>query len=481
MNPRTSQMQSKFLNRVLMTLALLASHPLHNKSLNAAQPNKNVVLIVADDLGLQLGAYGDPHKATPRLDKFAQSAVKFTQARCTTASCSASRSVILTGLQNHSNGQFGHQHMPADFHTHQNIQSLPLLLKNDGYRVARAGKLHVQPDSVYPFDTVYGQKLPGGPHNTVGLADSVKPLLEEKSKQPFFLYFCPIDPHRAAKGFGNDHSMPGVDQMQFDPAKITLPKFLPDTPAARSEWADYLQAVNRLDQGVGRLLDLISQTGHDKDTLVIFMSDNGPPFPGAKTSHYEPGVRLPLLIRQPESDFQPGDCNALVTWADIFPTILSFTATPAPDPAKGYLLHGRSVFEWIKNPANPDFIGHVFLSHTFHEIQMYYPMRTVINGQFKLIHNLAWPLEVPSASDLFDSLTWQDVLNRDLPTYGPRSTKQLRHRPEWELYDLQNDPDESKNLATNAAYQATINRLKLQLRKFQEQTKDPWLSKWKYE
>jgi N-sulfoglucosamine sulfohydrolase len=190
-------MQSKFLNRVLMTLALLASHLLHNKSLNAAQPNKNVVLIVADDLGLQLGAYGDPHKATPRLDKFAQSAVKFTQARCTTASCSASRSVILTGLQNHSNGQFGHQHMPADFHTHQNIQSLPLLLKNDGYRVARAGKLHVQPDSVYPFDTVYGQKLPGGAHNTVGLADSVKPLLEEKSKQPFFLYFCPcLDANR---------------------------------------------------------------------------------------------------------------------------------------------------------------------------------------------------------------------------------------------------------------------------------------------
>ena len=94
MNPRTSQMQSEFLIRVLMTLALLACNPLHNKSLNAAQPNKNVVLIVADDLGLQLGAYGDPHKATPRLDKFAQSAVKFTQARCTTASCSASRSQL---------------------------------------------------------------------------------------------------------------------------------------------------------------------------------------------------------------------------------------------------------------------------------------------------------------------------------------------------------------------------------------------------
>ncbi|MFM7130976.1 MAG: sulfatase [bacterium] len=447
----------------------------------AARPDKNVVLIVADDLGLQLGAYGDPHGATPRLDKFAASAVRFTQARCTTSSCSASRSVILTGQQNHANGQFGHQHIPADFHTHATVQSLPAILKKDGYRVARAGKLHVQPESVYPWDAEFGAKIAGGGHNTVALADSVRPLLEEKSKQPFFLYFCPIDPHRAAKGFGNK-PMPGVTQKTYDPAKITLPAFLPDTPAAREEWADYLQAVNRLDQGVGRLLDLIAETGHEKDTLVIFISDNGPPFPGAKTSHYEAGVRLPLLIRQPEKDYQPGTCEALVTWTDILPTVLSFTGSPAPDPASGYLLHGRSVFEWVKNPANPDFVKHVLLSHTFHEIQMYYPMRTITNGRFKLIHNVAWRLEVPSASDLYESKTWQDVLGRKLQTYGPRKTEQLQFRPEWEFYDLQADPNEAKNLIgeQNPAIQQIVDEFKSAMKKMQSTTKDPWLSKWEY-
>lgn len=449
-------------------------------SVHGARPDKNVVLIVADDLGLQLGAYGDKSGATPRLDKFAESAVRFTQARCTTASCSASRSVILTGKQNHANGQFGHQHMPANFHSFEKIQSLPALLKNDGYRVARAGKLHVQPDSVYPFDTVYGQKLPGGGHNTVALADSVRPLLEEKSRQPFFLYFCPIDPHRAARGFGNQ-PMPGVQAKTFDPDKITLPAFLPDTPAARAEWADYLQAVNRLDQGVGRLLDMIDETGHRDDTLVIFTSDNGPPFHGAKCSHYEPGVRMPMLIRQPEKDYQPGDCSALMTHADILPTILSFTGSPAPDPAKGYRLDGRSLFEWVKNPANPDFVQAVFLSHTFHEIQMYYPMRTVTDGRFKLIHNLAWPLEVPSASDLFESATWQDVLNRNLERYGPRSTEAIRHRPEWELYNLQADPEEARNLADDPKHARTLADFKARLKKFQAETADPWLSKWRYE
>lgn len=446
----------------------------------AARPDKNVVLIVADDLGLQLGAYGDKNAATPRLDQFAKSAVRFTQARCTTSSCSASRSVILTGLQNHANGQFGHQHMPADFTTHANVQSLPALLKKDGYRVARAGKLHVQPESVYPWDTVYGQKVPGGPHNTVALADSVKPLLEEKSKQPFFLYFCPIDPHRAAQGFANK-PMPGVVETKFDPAKVVLPPFLPDTAAARADWADYLEAVNRLDQGVGRLLDIIDETGHAKDTLVIFISDNGPPFHGAKCSHYEPGVLMPFLIRQPEKDYQPGVCEALVTFADILPTILSFTGSAAPDPATGYQLHGRSVFEWVKNPANPDFVKSVMLSHTFHEIQMYYPMRSVTNGKFKLIHNLAWPLEVPSASDLYESPTWQDVLNRNIEQFGVRSTKAIRHRPEWEFYDLVADPNETRNLANDPAHKVIFEDFKAQLKEFQTQTKDPWLSKWKYE
>ena len=465
-----------------MAFALLACTQRPPAALHAAQPDKNVVLIVADDLGQQLGSYGDPHRATPRLDQFARSAVRFTQARCTTASCSASRSVILTGQQNHANGQFGHQHMPADFHTHASVQSLPALLKKDGYRVARAGKLHVQPESVYPWDKEFGQKIPGGGHNTVALADSVRPLLEEKSKQPFFLYFCPIDPHRAAQGFGNK-PMPGVKPVPFDPAQIQLPAFLPDTPAARQEWADYLQAINRLDQGVGRLLDLIAETGHDKDTLVIFMSDNGPPFPGAKTSHYEAGVRLPLLIRQPEKDYEPGPCDALVTWADILPTVLSFTGSPAPDPATGYKLHGRSVFEWVKNPANPDFIGHVLLSHTFHEIQMYYPMRTVLDGRYKLIHNLAWPLEAPSASDLYDSLTWQVVLKRNVEQYGPRPTKQLRQRPEWELYDLKNDPHEAKNLAGSSepGVQKILSELKATMKRRQAETNDPWLSKWRYE
>ena len=194
-------------------------------------------------------------------------------------------------------------------------------------------------------------------------------------------------------------------------------------------------------------------------------------------------MRLPLLIRQPEKDYEPGPCDALVTWADILPTVLSFTGSPAPDPATGYKLHGRSVFEWVKNPANPDFIGHVLLSHTFHEIQMYYPMRTVLDGRYKLIHNLAWPLEAPSASDLYDSLTWQDVLKRNVEQYGPRPTKLLRHRPEWELYDLKNDPHEAKNLAgsSDPAIQKIRDELKATMQRRQAETNDPWLSKWRYE
>jgi N-sulfoglucosamine sulfohydrolase len=137
----------------------------------------------------------------------------------------------------------------------------------------------------------------------------------------------------------------------------------------------------------------------------------------------------------------------------------------------------------VKNPANPDFVKHVLLSHTFHEIQMYYPMRTVVSGRFKLIRNVAWRLEVPSASDLHGSKTWQDVLARKLEQYGPRPTRELQFRPEWEFYDLENDPNEAKNLidTKDPIFIQRINELKSAMKQLQAETKDPWLSKWQYE
>ena len=111
----------------------------------------NFVVIFCDDMGYaDIGPFGAKGYKTPNLDRLAADGTVFQHAYCTTASCSASRSVILTGLHNHSNGQYGHQHSYHNFHTRKSVRSLPVLLSAAGYRTASIGKYHVQPEEVQP-------------------------------------------------------------------------------------------------------------------------------------------------------------------------------------------------------------------------------------------------------------------------------------------------------------------------------------------
>jgi N-sulfoglucosamine sulfohydrolase len=435
----------------------------------------NVVLVVADDLGLDLACYGHPDVRTPSLDALAASGTRFQNAFCTTASCSASRSVILTGLHNHANGQYGHQHAEHNFHTRTSVRSLPVLLKQGGYRTCSIGKLHVQPESVYAFEEFANDRIPGGTHNPVAMANRAKEFISADDSRPFFLYFCPTDPHRAGKAFGNERTYPGVERVEYSPASIRVPPFLPDLPAVRADLAEYLQAVSRLDQGVGRLMEVLRETGHEQDTLVIFLSDNGSPFPGAKTNLYEPGMHLPLIVRAPGGT--PGVVSeALVNWTDVVPTILEFAGMRNAEAA----FHGRS-FLGVLNQERPEGWDTVFASHTFHEVTMYYPMRVIRTRQYKLIQNVAWPLEFPFASDLYGSPTWQAVLSAKVDKVGRRSREQLLHRPHYELYDLLADPDETENLAERAEFKPVLNELQTRLRQWQEETQDPWVVKYCHE
>lgn len=445
-------------------------------AMSEAAPPRNVVLIVADDQGLDAGCYGNPVVKTPNIDRLAAEGTRFTHAFCTTSSCSASRSVILTGLQNHANGQFGHQHMPANFHTFAKVRGLPVLLRDAGYRSASVGKFHIQPESVYHFDEYLNKGIPGGSRNSVAMAENCRDFLESDDPRPFFLYFCPTDPHRARQGFANDRKYPGVEDVTYDPEAVIVPPFLPDNAEVRRELAGYYQAVSRFDQGLGRLLKILDDTGHRDDTLVLYLSDNGIPFPGAKTNLYDSGMRLPLIVRSPDQKTRGRTTDAMVTWADIVPTVLAFAGAQPPE----YPLHGRS-FLGVLDQEYPEGWDEIYGSHTFHEITMYYPMRVIRTRQYKLLFNIAHPLPFPFASDLYGSTTWQGVLRRGDTTYGKRAVEDYVHRPRFELYDLKADPDEIHNLADDPAHQKTLAELQARLKDFQKRTNDPWITKYEYE
>src|SRR5262245_47156164 len=436
---------------------------------------RNVLLIVADDLGRQLCCYGDTSARTPNIDSLAADGTRFDWAFCTTSSCSPSRSVILTGLQNHANGQYGLQHATHNFSTRSFVKSLPVLLGQNGYRTCSIGKVHVQPEEQYKFDRYANEGIAGG-RNGVRMAENAEKFIREDDSRPFFIYFCPTDPHRAQKGFANEATYPGVAPVKFDPQKIPVPHFLPDQPEVRAELAEYYESIARVDQGVGRLIAALKATNHLDYTLILFLSDNGPPFPGAKTYLYDAGTRLPLIIRSPDQKERGVVSQALVNWTDPVPTILEFTGTKPPP----YPLHGRSLLPILDRPAQQGW-DEIYQSHSFHEVTMYYPMRAIRTRKYHYILNLAHPLPYPFASDLFDSPTWQSVLKRKDTQYGSRTVEAYLHRPREELYDVAADPEEVVNLAGNAEYAKVLAELREKVAAWQKKTDDPWLIKYQHE
>ncbi|MDP7277823.1 MAG: sulfatase [Planctomycetaceae bacterium] len=468
----------------------------------ATAANRNVVLFVVDDQGDQAGCFGNKLIRTPSLDSLAAAGTRFTRAYCTTASCSASRSVLMTGLYNHATGHYGHAHGYNHFSTYSGVATLPVLLAEAGYRTCSIGKYHLAPRQTYHFQDYRNAGVQGN-RNAVRMANNAREWIAENDSKPFFLYFCTSDPHRGGgpDGFSNFNDTPdrypGVTPVRYDPEKIVVPPWLPDQPEVRRELAEYYQAISRLDQGLGVLLKALKETGHWDDTLIVFLSDNGPPFPGAKTTLYEPGMNLPLIVRSPDQKTSGGTTDARVNWADITPTILDFCrVTPRPRPPFGrgpngepprkpgkprpVSFHGRSFLSTLDTP-HPKGFDEIHASHTFHEVTMYYPMRVIISGRYKYIFNIAHQLPYPFASDLFASPTWQGVLRRKDVLFGKRTVYSYLHRPRHELYDLVADPDEITNMAYQPAQQERLKALQEKLKTWQRRTRDPWILKWRYE
>ncbi len=194
---------------------------------------------------------GNEKIATPHLDALAEEGTLFRNAFCTTASCSASRSVILSGLHNHTNGQYGHQHGYNNFHTLKFVKGLPVLLAKAGYRTCSIGKYHVQPEKMYHFETYANQGLDGGSRSTVQMAENAEKFIRAEDDRPFFIYFCTGDPHRDRRGFANHRQYPGVKENKVAPEDVIVPHYLPDSLESRAELAEYYQAVNRARPGTG--------------------------------------------------------------------------------------------------------------------------------------------------------------------------------------------------------------------------------------
>jgi N-sulfoglucosamine sulfohydrolase len=430
---------------------------------------RNVLLLIADDHSPIAGCYGNPVIKTPNMDRLAREGVRFSHAFCTTPSCSASRSVVLTGLHNHRNGQFGHAQMPHNFNTHLDSQSIPRIAKSKGVATGVIGKLHVLPPSVYPWDFESPGGSTGMPTRDVyGMSQEAARFFKSIDGRPFYLHIGFGDPHRAGRGFANEGAHPKVKKNVYSPADVIVPPFLPDQPEVRAELAEYYQSIDRLDQGVGFLLEALEKSGRAKDTLIIYMSDHGMPFTGAKASFYDSGLACPLIVSTPEQKRRGIVNNALTHWPDIAPTVLDWMRLPLPEER-----HGRSLLPILdqETPAGRD---EFFFSHTFHEINNYYPLRGIRTRTHKYVRFLYPELQMPIPSDLFASTSWQGTLKRRDVMMGQRRTAAILHHGAEELYNLESDPNETANIAGSPEAGNLLAPFREQVRQFRSTTADPW-------
>ncbi len=239
-------------------------------------------------------------------------------------------------------------------------------------------------------------------------------------------------------------------------------------------------AISRLDSGIRLILEALERQGLADSTLVVFTSDNGPPFINSKTTLYDAGVRLPVIIRAPGS-LQGARNPNMISFIDMLPTFLDWAgASKGPEIKKTAPPRlGRSFLPILDTTSLLDkssWQHHVYGSHTFHEIQNYWPTRFLRTRRYKYHRNIAWKLDFPFASDLYSSLTFESVRNMPAPVMvGHRPLKNYIVRPAEELYDLEKDPLEVHNLANEDSHKSLLCELRDELEQWQLRTKDLWL------
>lgn len=459
--------------------------------------DKNVVLIIADDLGLMLGCYGLQAVQTPNLDRLAASGTMFTNAFASTASCSGSRSTIYTGLHTHQNGQYGLQQGWCHFQTLDHIETIPQVFNSLGYQTGIIGKVHVGPRQVYPWEW-YAPSLSRDVRENAAEAGRFFDKAAQTGR-PFHLTIGLRDPHRdeSRGGFGNDEEdIRDIPVPDYQTSDVSIPPFLSDVVELRTELVEYYKSISRMDFGIGLFMQELEKRRLDQNTLVIFVSDNGAPFLNSKTTLYDAGVKLPLIIRQPSAAAFGVVNPNMVSLLDIFPTCIDWadakgkvieTENTSKSPARA----GRSLQPILHEQnllASTQWKQQVFGSHTFHEIQNYWPTRFLRQLQFKYHRNIAWRLDFPFATDLYTSLSWEGIRNAhvgdnnsnvvgDTPEVmlGRRRLKNYIFRGPEELFDLENDPEELDNLAGDPRFKSQLKEMRAELEGWQHDTEDPWL------
>jgi len=446
----------------------------------AAKPN--VVLILADDMSPDLSMLGTPGIETPNIDALAKLGVYFEHAFSASASCSPSRTAILTGMWPHSNGNWRNVHTPplnlpdrqfskkSDFQDHVGIgaevPTLPEIFKANGYYTGITQKLHLSPAWRYPYDGRDPVQSTPARFNAV-----IKQFISEAGDQPFFIHAnvaAPHRPYRAHLGANPQQELPAADS-------IEVPPFLPDVPGVRRDMQEYLACVEIADACVGAILDALEAKGVRDETLIIFTSDQGMPIHHAKASGYPGGTRIPMAIAGP--GVLGSRMNSTpVSQVDLAPTILDYLDIDIPDA-----MQGMSLMPIARGGDSLDGRQYVFAEHNSHgpDPREHYPQRVVTDGEWYYIRNLNPEKPQLLPDDLRGVEVWGNHAYADIiaaknshPFQAWFLTRFSQARPVEHLYQLEIDPWGVNDLADHPTTQAKLLEFRAVMDKWRAVTHD---------
>ncbi len=459
----------------------------------AADPLKrpNVLIAISDDQSYPYAsAYGSPFVRTPAFDSVAARGAIFTHAFASSPGCSPSRAALLTGLHSWMTGAAGTHasSFPSAFRT------IPERLAEAGYHVGYTGKgwgpgRWQEERKFNPAGPVYDSVRLSPPTTGISPIDyaaNFSAFLDaRKSDEPFFFWYGALEPHLPF-GAGSGHAN------GWRAGRTIVPPFLPDSPTANADLADYAFEIEWFDRHLGLILAELERRGELDNTLIIVTSDNGMPFPRAKANLYDAGLRVPLAIAWAGRTARGIRLDQLVSLTDLAPTIYAAAGVTPP-----YQMVGANLLPLLgrQEAAGHSLHDFVLAGRERHSYARWnnlgYPARSIRTRDFLYIRNFRpdrWPAGDPRSLEKDGSpgpadMAYFDIdrsrIQREL--FTRRNERAIRRffdlavskRPPRELYDLRSDPNEQVNVVDSPRYALVADELDRKLMESLRRTRDP--------
>lgn len=435
----------RFIHRAFSAFAAIVASA---AAFAAEQVRPNILWLSSEDHGPHMGCYGDAYANTPNMDRLAAKSLRYNHAWAAAPVCAPTRTTIISGIFAPSSGG---DHMRSLVAYPSGLKMFPQLLRESGYYCTNNAKEDynlAKPGQVWDVSSGQGhwKNRPAG--------------------QPFFAVF------NSTKSHESQTVKPGVKPIH-DPAKARVPAYHPDTPEVRRDWALYYDSVTAADADAGALLKELEAAGLADDTIVFYWADHGSGMPRSKRWPSNSGLHVPLIVHIPEkfkdlrpSDYQPGGAtDRLVSFVDFAPTMCSLAGIKPPEWMQGHAFLGKFIA-----PPQPYVYG--FRGRMDERYDL---VRSVTDGRYVYLRNylphLSQGQHVSTQFKTPTTAVWRKLYDDGKANAAQSIFWQTPKSPE-ELYDLQNDPDEVKNLAASAAHQEILAKLRAAERALVRRTRD---------